>query len=208
MCGMAGGTPVPGACPSVGGETAYCCKPADSDTDTEPTGTDSDTGVGTDTGTDTGGAEPLYDLDPNLPFWEWLLEYIKVAYPDREAPERHDEGGGIFWHGVTISDNGEFFMGWWQGDHEHHSFAAVEDVDIPSGEAIYVGTTEDKGWTEGVEYTPGVGYLVLSYDAGVHGDLNIGGTCVAQLNADAEVVRTFVDKMVAERLAGRQQAGL
>jgi hypothetical protein len=143
--------------------------------------------------------EKRFDIDPSLPFWEWLLEYVVLAYPDDPAPERTDEGNGIFWHGVDIDDNGQFFMAWWQGNDEQHALSAVTSADDPPGGALYIGTADDKGWTEGVEYTPGVGYYIPSYDPGAHGGFNIGGTCVIQLNTDSATAAAFVEKMVAEK---------
>jgi len=135
-----------------------------------------------------------FDIDQNQAFVDWLVEFIPMAYPGTEVVKHEEAGGKVIWYQAKpfIGTEQQKIISWWQGDESQFPLRAVTGL-YPE-KALFIGTTNNKGWTDG-EYYPGIGYYLSAYDESVHGDWNIGGAAVVQIEGDDG---EFVDKIVEQ----------
>lgn len=120
----------------------------------------------------------------NLPFRQWLYEYIPVQYPDAKMT---DHGG---WLQAHIGE--ELVVSWALWNEKDITLKEVHAM--VEGKSFFIDKGIRTNWADSaaVTYIEGTGYYCSGYDSTTMSDWDVEKCTVVQFNGDAKL---FVEKM-------------
>jgi len=132
----------------------------------------------------------------NLPFRQWLFEYIPAQYSDAKMT---DHGA---WLQAHITE--ELVVSWTQWNEEDVTLKYLESHGLTNGKAIFIEKGVKNDWAShaAVTYIEGAGYYCSRYDSATMSNWDVETCNVVQFDGDA---KTFAHRM-AEAWAEAQPA--
>ena len=130
----------------------------------------------------------------NLPFKQWLLEYIPAEYP---GAKMIDHGGWLQGH-----VNDKLITNWAEWNEQSITLKGVETHALTNGKNIFIEKAAKTDWVNhpAVTYYDGVGYYIAGYDAARMNGWNVEKCNIVQFDGDG---KEFSAKMAKARKAAK-----
>ncbi len=133
----------------------------------------------------------------NLPFRQWLFEYIPAHYSDARMTDHH--------HWLQANIGEDLIVSWTQWNEKNVTLKYMESHALTNGKVIFIEKAVKTDWVDNaaVTYIEGAGYYCSGYDSATMSGWCVEGCNVVQFDGDA---KRFVEKM-AKVWAGAQKTG-